>query len=57
MKRHITRRHFLKGAVAALYIIPSAALGLDGVVAPSKRVAMGFIGLGGKGVASPVDNL
>ncbi len=30
-------------------LIPASALGRDGAVAPSERVAMGFIGLGGQG--------
>jgi hypothetical protein len=30
-------------------IIPATALGKDGAVAPSERIAMGFIGLGGQG--------
>jgi hypothetical protein len=50
-----TRRHFLKqaGAAAAALsvpmLIPASALGRDGAVPPSERVAMGFIGLGGQG--------
>ena len=31
------------------YIIPSSALGADGCVAPSNRIVMGCIGVGGKG--------
>ena len=52
----ITRRGFLRrgvgvlgAAVAAPYVAPAAALGLGGAVAPSERVTMGFIGLGGQG--------
>lgn len=52
----VSRRGFLKrtaaaasAAVAFPAIIPPSALGLDGTVAPSNRVAMGFIGVGGKG--------
>ena len=48
----ISRRVFLKSASAALgfpFIIPSSALGLNGAVAPSNRIAMGFIGVGGQG--------
>lgn len=50
-----SRRDFLKsaalaGAFAAFpAIIPSSALGADGAVAPSNRIAMGFIGLGFEG--------
>src|SRR5687768_13151523 len=58
MKRipRMTRRDFLRrtsfaaaGAVAAPYIIPGRALGLDGAVAPSKRITMASIGTGGQG--------
>ncbi|HZP00964.1 MAG TPA: Gfo/Idh/MocA family oxidoreductase [Terriglobia bacterium] len=52
------RRQFLKraagvaGASAAFpYIVPSSALGLNGAVAPSDRVTMGFIGVGLMGQA------
>ena len=59
MNRHRTpRRTFLKqtsllsaSAIAAPYIIPSSALGLDGAVAPSERIVMGAIGTGGMGKA------
>ncbi len=50
------RRAFLRrtttalgGALAAPMIIPSTVLGRDGASAPSERIAMGFIGLGGQG--------
>lgn len=46
------RRDFLKGVGAAVFfpaIIPASALGRDGFVAPSNRVVMGSIGLGGMG--------
>ena len=50
------RRQFLKrvavaagGAIVAPTIIPSSALGKDGAVAPSNRIVMGGIGLGGRG--------
>lgn len=49
---HVTRRTFLKGMAAATVfpgIISSTALGADGGVAPSDRIAMGCIGLGGRG--------
>ena len=47
-----TRRRFLEGVAGALalpVLIPSAALGRDGAVAPSERILMGGIGLGGRG--------
>ncbi|MCX5675143.1 MAG: Gfo/Idh/MocA family oxidoreductase [Planctomycetota bacterium] len=48
----ITRRGLLKGAGAALaapYVITSFALGAEGRLPPSGRIAMGFIGLGTQG--------
>lgn len=50
----VTRRQFLKGAVAASAVglpclIPASALGRGGAVAPSERIVMGGIGLGGRG--------
>lgn len=50
-----TRRKFLRhiaagaGALAAPLIVPASALGRGGFVAPSERIAMGFIGVGGQG--------
>lgn len=51
-----SRRQFLRrssialgAALAAPSIIPASALGRDGGTAPSERVNMGFIGLGGQG--------
>ncbi len=50
-----TRRDFLKrtgaaaAALAAPMLVPASALGRGGPVAPSERIAMGFIGLGGQG--------
>ncbi len=49
------RRQFLKtaakaGTLLALpQIIPSSALGKDGTVAPSERITLGAIGIGGRG--------
>lgn len=46
------RRSFIKGMGAAIFlptIIPASALGRDGFIAPSNRVVMGSIGLGGMG--------
>jgi len=51
----LTRRRFLKrgalaaSAVALPHFIPAAALGRGGAVAPSERIVMGGIGLGGRG--------
>jgi predicted dehydrogenase len=57
-KTKTNRREFLEktigvaGATMAFpYIVPSSALGLNGAVAPSDRVTMGFIGVGGMGQA------
>ena len=54
MKYSTTRRHFLKtaaaaGAIGAWQFIPARALGRAGLVAPSKRVTLGVIGLGIQG--------
>jgi len=49
------RRRFLKqvgcavGAAAFPAIIPASALGRGGAIAPSERITMGFIGVGGQG--------
>ena len=51
----LNRRRFLKtsaqagAAVMAPFVIPSTVLGKDGAVAPSERIVMGAIGLGGRG--------
>ena len=51
----VSRRRLLKTAIqagvilAAPQIIPSSALGKDGAVAPSERIVMGAIGIGGRG--------
>ena len=51
----LNRRRFLKtavqaGAVLAVpQVIPGAALGKDGAVAPSERIVLGGIGIGGRG--------
>jgi len=49
----VTRRSFLKRTAIAVastvgfpVIVPPSALGLNGTVAPSNRIALGFIGLG-----------
>ena len=49
----LTRRDFLKGAAvaaAAPYVIPASALGEEGRPAPSNRITMACIGLGGEGM-------
>lgn len=54
-RRTLTRRRFLtRGAMAASavalpYFIPAKALGRDGAVAPSERIVLGGIGMGGRG--------
>jgi len=56
VKERITRRNFLKKttglaacAVAFPYVVPSSALGKAGTIAPSNRIVMGAIGVGGMG--------
>ena len=53
----VNRRGFLKtaagaaaGAIAIPYIVPSSVFGADGGVAPSNRLHVGMIGVGGQGV-------
>jgi predicted dehydrogenase len=51
----INRRDFLKktlvasASVAAPNFVPASALGRDGLAAPSQRIVMGGIGIGGRG--------
>lgn len=52
----VTRRRFLHqtttalgAAIAAPAIVPASALGRAGARAPSERITMGFIGIGGQG--------
>ncbi len=58
MNKKLSRRHFLKqigvlGAVVGFpTIIPSSVLGRNGYVAPSNRIVMGSIGLGGMGTGN-----
>ena len=53
----LSRRRFLKGVSAAAgamaipWVIPASALGKGGTVAPSERIVLGGIGLGGRGSA------
>lgn len=54
-KTQLNRREFLSRtaqagvALAAPTIIPASALGRDGAVAPSERIVLGAIGIGGRG--------
>jgi predicted dehydrogenase len=54
-KRFVSRREFLKGVAAAgaalalPTIVPSSVFGADGRPAPSNRITMGCIGVGGQG--------
>ncbi|HOB98791.1 MAG TPA: Gfo/Idh/MocA family oxidoreductase [Verrucomicrobiota bacterium] len=55
-RRGLTRRQFLArgaagaaGAAALPFLIPASVLGRDGAVAPSDRIVMGGIGMGGRG--------
>jgi predicted dehydrogenase len=51
-RSRVTRRRFLAGAgaaAAAPFIVPASALGADGRPAPSERIVMGFVGVGGQG--------
>ena len=54
----IDRRHFLKstsllaGAVALPQIVPSRVLGADGQTAPSNKITVGCIGVGGMGTSN-----
>src|ERR1035438_8268548 len=54
--RQSSRRQFLRqssiamgAALAAPTLVPASALGRNGIKAPSERINMGFIGLGGQG--------
>ena len=58
-KSKLSRRHFLKGAAVAAgtafggpLILPSSARGADGAVAPSNRITLGCIGVGGMGTGN-----
>ena len=55
-KKKIDRRMFLKkagagvlGAVGLPYVVPSSVFGAKGVVPPSEKIVMGFIGVGSMG--------
>ena len=47
----LSRRGFLKSTAvaAAPLVVPGSVLGLNGAVAPSNRITMGFIGVGNQG--------
>ena len=54
--RTVKRRHFLSrtaaalgAAIAAPSIVPASVFGRNGLIAPSERITMGFIGVGGQG--------
>ncbi len=52
MSKHVSRRGFLKGIVAAAaapYFVPAKVLGADGAVAPSDQITLGGIGIGNRG--------
>ncbi|MHB1035541.1 MAG: Gfo/Idh/MocA family protein [Pirellulales bacterium] len=56
MSRGVSRRCFLGRGLAAAgaaalapQLVPASALGKDGATAPSNRINMGFVGLGGQG--------
>ena len=48
-RRFLTRGAMAASAVALPYYIPASALGRDGAVAPSERIVLGGIGIGGRG--------
>jgi len=48
-RSHITRRGFLRATLAvaaAPMVVPASALGKEGKAAPSRRITLGFIGIG-----------
>ena len=58
MSQRIARREFVKQAAVATAavgfprIVPAAALGADGAVAPSNKITIGCIGVGGMGTGN-----
>ena len=48
-RRFLTRGAMAASAVALPYYVPASAMGASGTVAPSERIVMGGIGLGGRG--------
>jgi len=49
MRRRDFLRRGLFAAAAAPWVVPGAVLGRDGAVAPSERITLGAVGLGGRG--------
>src|SRR5579872_726264 len=63
-KHQLSRRSFFgkatrfaAGAIAFPAIVPSRALGRDGATAPSNRIVMGCIGVGGQGTRHVVGGI
>ena len=59
VKSRLSRRQFLKrasvtvgAAVGAPWLVPSSALGADGMVAPGNRITLACIGVGGMGTGN-----
>lgn len=59
MENKSTRRSFLRNSLSAVagtivlpHIIPSSAMGMNGVVPPSDRIVMGSIGVGSQGTGN-----
>jgi predicted dehydrogenase len=48
-RRFLTRGAMAAGALALPYCVPASVLGRDGAVAPSERIVLGGIGIGGRG--------
>ena len=44
-----SRRNFIKGATAAAVVGPNIIIKTPGIAAPSERLTLGFIGVGGRG--------
>ncbi len=59
MENKSTRRSFLRNSISLVagtmvlpHIIPSSAMGMNGMVPPSDRIVMGSIGVGSQGVSN-----
>ncbi|MDP2112597.1 MAG: gfo/Idh/MocA family oxidoreductase, partial [Bacteroidota bacterium] len=59
MDNKSTRRSFLRNSLSAVagtmvlpHIIPSSAMGMNGVVPPSDRLVLGSIGVGSQGISN-----
>ncbi len=57
MKPEIDRRKFLGAAGAAFTIVPRHVLGGQGVVAPSDKITVGYIGIGTQGIRELIQML